>query len=299
MSDVPASPAVCGWVKLYHPCGALVTLPVVGQWREKEKGYDYSAAFSAVSDAIGCGFSVNAPGLEDGEVCKEVGFVVRREKENADRSLTPIIDLYSTNPAESFKFLSKYLNRDSDIDDFEKASGLKLTDLKVFPGASPERGKNRQAEPFIVKVKPFPVVIQPNPNYDEEEAAKATATSPYKVPRREFVRWPNVPDRPSETKVDHPREKPNMTAENAIDGLEVRKWVNFLNTSPNAAKLERECKEALPKIGDKWTKRACWREVEQYMESAGIEFDRNKNTFHDPVDVSQDDATPAGQAIPF
>lgn len=285
-----------GYVKLYHPSGALVTLPVIGRWKESAKGFDYMAAFSAVSDMIGVGFTVNAPGLDDGEKRQEVGFIVRREKENQDRSLTPIIDLYSTNPAESFKFLSIYLNNDAQVGAFERAAGVKLANVKVFPGAAPERGKSKQSDAFITGVRPFPVIYGQNPQYDEAEAKKATQNDPYKVPKRVFVRWGNLPA-PSETKAEQPAAKVN-TESTAVDEKIVSEWAKwFRNDEPNAADLQHKCRKELASISEKHTKRAVWREVEAYMQLSGIEFDRNSNSFADPVEAEEQPVT--GAPIPF
>lgn len=300
MADEPLPAASCGWVKMYHPCGALVTLPVVSQWKDKAKGFDYLAAFTAVSDMIGVGFTVNAPSLDDGEKRQEVGFIVRREKENQDRSLTPIIDLYSTNPAESFKFLSIYLNNDAQVEAFERASGVKLTNVKVFPGAAPERGKSKQSDAFITPVRPFPVIYGQNPQYDEGEAKKATQNDPYKVPKRVFIRWANLPaGQTSETKAAGGATPAKVNTEStAVDEKIVSEWAKwFRESEPNAADLQHKCRTELATLSEKHTKRAVWREVEAYMGLSGIEFNRNANTFHDPVDAEEQPAQ--GVPIPF
>lgn len=291
MSEPDNPTAVCGWMKMYHPSGALVTLPVFGQWKEKAKGWDYAAAFSAVSDAIGCGFTVNAPGLEEGTQQEQVGYVLRMEKTNQDRTDTAVIHLYSANPAESYKFLTKYLNTDQDIEDFERAAGIGLAKLPIFPGtAAPQRGKDKQADKMITKVNPFPVIYEANPAYDPKAAEAATQANPYKVPKRSFVRWGNLP-------VGEPA-KVNTEPADVVDQYELKHWIEFLNASPTGKQLTAECHDRLPKINDKYTKRAAWSEVTKYIEYAGIEYDANKKTFHDPVDTAQEDVGTAA-AIPF
>lgn len=294
MSEEVDSRPLFGTVKLYHPSGALVTLPVVGRWKESAKGFDYMAAFSAVSDMIGVGFTVNAPGLDDGEKKQEVGFIVRREKENQDRSLTPIIDLYSTNPAESFKFLSIYLNNDAQIEAFEKASGVKLASVKVFPGAAPERGKSKQSDAFITGVSPFPVIYGQNPQYDEAEAKKATQNDPYKVPKRVFIRWGNLPA-PSETKVEHPAAKVN-TESTAVDQKEVDRWVKFLAEYPSAQDLQHKFRIERGTHPCKLTRRKIWQTIDEYIQREGIEFRASDNSFIPPREVEQ---PAAGAPMPF
>lgn len=285
-----------GYVKLYHPSGALVTLPVVGRWKESAKGFDYMAAFSAVSDMIGVGFTVNAPGLEAGEQRNEVGFVVRCEKENQDRSITPILHFYSVNPAEGYKFLSIYLNTDAQVSAFERASGLKLTDLKTFPGAAPERGKSKQSDAYIRAVKPFPVVIGPNPVYDPELAKKATTESPYKVLKRVLIRYPNLPESaPSETKAEQPAAKVN-TESTAVDQKEVDRWVKFLAEDPSAEELQHKFRIERCTHPCKLTRRKIWQAIDAYIQREGIEFRASDNSFIPPREVEQ---PAAGAPIPF
>src|SRR5579872_4382165 len=100
MSDENELNESTGWVRLYHPSGALVTLPVPIDTRVV---VCYRTAFDAVSSAIASGFTSTAPGLDAGEQKEEVGYVLRRSKSNQDKSETPIIDLYITNDAVKFK----------------------------------------------------------------------------------------------------------------------------------------------------------------------------------------------------
>src|SRR5688572_26104246 len=118
-------------MKLFHPAGVLCSLPIEG---DTLQGFNYGVAFQSVQAALAAGFTVNAPGLEAGEKREEVGYVLRREKENQDKSVTPIIDLYSPHDAVKFKILSVYLNKDEDVSAFEAASGVRLDKLKNFPG---------------------------------------------------------------------------------------------------------------------------------------------------------------------
>jgi hypothetical protein len=165
-------------VQLYHASGALCTLPL--------SGADYAEMARSVDAAIAAGFSAAAPGLDAGEQLEQIGYMLRREKVNSDNTETPVIDLYSANEAVKFKVFSIYLNRPEDVAAFEKACGIPLANLRVFPGtAAPERGANKQSDAFITNApKPFGVVLKANPKYnpDETDAAK-------KKPKRLFVRW--------------------------------------------------------------------------------------------------------------
>ena len=59
-----------GWVKLYHPAGAQVTFPVsLMNAITTEQALN---AFNSVNTLLGAGFSVNMPGLNDGELVDEV-----------------------------------------------------------------------------------------------------------------------------------------------------------------------------------------------------------------------------------
>jgi len=179
--------AACGWMKLFTAQGVLVTLPV-------GVPFDYAGALAGVAAALGAGWLVNMPGLEAGEEKEEIGYVLRREKVNSDRSETPVLDLYSSNDAAKFKTFSVYLNKPEDVAAFEAASGLKLASLRVFPGtAAPERGANKSSDAFIVRApRPFGVVLKPNPKFnpDETDATK-------KKPKRLFVRWAGAPAGPA------------------------------------------------------------------------------------------------------
>lgn len=278
----------CAWVKLYHKSGALVTLPVPCSVANLDC---YVAAYAAVSGAIEAGFTVNMPGLEAGEEKEQVGYVLRREKQNADHSVTPIIDLYSPNDAVKFKVFSVYLNRDEDVEAFEKASGLSLDQLRVFPGtAAPERGANRQSDSFICKVNTFAVILKPNPkwNPDEKDATK-------KKPRRLFVRWDGqaVASDSPEANGKVTGEKVNTTSTTSVDHKLVDEWKQFLRKEPNEVALTASLK-AMNQIKCKYTWRAVWQEITEYAGYHGYDWDQENKKFVAPVDVKQDE-----DSIPF
>jgi len=197
-----------GWVKLYHPMGAQITIPL-----DLEVAISPDRAsnlMQSVSTLINSGFSVYAPGLEDGERYEEIGFVVRKEKENGDQTVTPVVDLYPANG--NFRLLAKYLNNDADLAQFEQATGLKLAKLPVWDGDNAiERGKSTKTDKYVTTLqKPVKIVWKFNPNYDADE------TDPKKKkPRRLFVRWADVVPAPEAPATD----KITMTFDAAIHTL--------------------------------------------------------------------------------
>ena len=168
----------CGWVKLYHPSGAQITIPL---YMREPITQDMAVSLAgSVAQLLGAGFSVNAPGLEDGEFVEEIGFVVRRAKTNTDGTETPVIDLY---PAQGhFRLIGKYLNNEDDIKLFEAACKVDLGKLPLYEGDNAiERGKNPKVDKYVVAVKPFRVIWKLNPRYEGENDKKNS--------KRLFVRW--------------------------------------------------------------------------------------------------------------
>lgn len=169
----------CGWVKLYHPSGALVTLPV------SDPPPDYQQLFEAVTQAAEAGFLVTAPGLEEGEQRFDCSAVVARTKQNQDGTETVVLDLYEGD--FQYRSLVVYLNDDEAERAFELASGMSLTNLPVYPAGTPiERGKNARLDSqyVVAPPRPFGVVCKANPKYnpDEKDITK-------RKPKRLFVRW--------------------------------------------------------------------------------------------------------------
>jgi hypothetical protein len=76
----------CGWVKLFHPSSAQVTIPL---FLDKPiLVAEAQALMASVTSLLQASFSVDVPGLEDGEHEEEMGFVVRRAKVNPDETET-------------------------------------------------------------------------------------------------------------------------------------------------------------------------------------------------------------------
>ncbi|MGD0610284.1 MAG: hypothetical protein ABSB41_02125 [Anaerolineales bacterium] len=173
----------CGWVKLFHPSSAQVTIPL--RLDKPILMTEAQVLMASVTSLLQAGFSVDAPGLEEGKHTEEIGFVVRRSKANADGTETPVVDLY---PAHgNFRLLGKYLNNEADIQAFEATCGLALKALPLYEGDnSIERGKNPKLDKYVaVLIRPVKVVWKLNPRYEGEEDKRN--------PKRLFVRWDSLP----------------------------------------------------------------------------------------------------------
>ena len=171
----------CGWVKLFHPSSAQVTIPL-----SLEKPIlvaEAQALMASVTSLLQAGFSVETPGLEDGEHEEEIGFVVRRAKVNSDETETPVVDLYPVNA--NFRRVAKYLNEETDVREFEAACALSLQAMPLYEGDNTiERGKNPKLDKYVVALKrPVKIVWKFNPRYEGENDKKN--------PKRVFVRWAN------------------------------------------------------------------------------------------------------------
>jgi hypothetical protein len=165
-----------GWMKLFHPRGPQVTLPVAD--------VTPAGSLAAVAAYLDAGWLVTAPGLEDGEEKDTVGWVLRGTFEKEGEA-TPFVLLYSTNDALKWSFLKVYLNTDDDIAAFEHASRMKLEAIPEYVGADkPARGASGKTDRFILAApRPFGVVYRKNPKHDP-----ATEEGKLK-PARLFVRW--------------------------------------------------------------------------------------------------------------
>ncbi len=175
-----------GWVKLYTPQGVQVTVPLD---LNIEVTSDQAATLlQSVTSLLGAGFSVYAPGLDEGEQYEQIGFVVRKEKDNPGENPTPVIDLYPVNG--NFRLLHIYLNTEADIDKFEAVTGLGLSELPLWEGDNAiERGKSAKTDKYVVALKsPAKLVWKNNPKHDPNETDITK-----KKPKRLFVRWADAP----------------------------------------------------------------------------------------------------------
>lgn len=164
---------VNGWIKLYHPSGAQVSLPVPLLSRlTTQQALD---VLGSVSEYINVGFLVNAPDLEDGELIEEVNAVARREAKDE----TPIID-FSSNMKLLKKFMHVYLNTEQDVAAFEEASGLKLAALPVYDGALAIARDDNKARKYIVSLpRPLKLVWKLSPKWEEWKAAGGEGNEPH------------------------------------------------------------------------------------------------------------------------
>lgn len=171
-----------GWVKLFHPSSAQVTIPL--RLDKPILVAEAQALMESVTSLLQAGFSVDAPGLEDGEHVEQIGFVVRRSKANADGTETPVVDLYPSRG--NFRQLGKYLNNEADIQAFETACGMGLKSLPLYEGDnSIERSKSPKLDKYVVALKlPVKVVWKLNPRYEGENDKRNS--------KRLFIRWADI-----------------------------------------------------------------------------------------------------------
>jgi hypothetical protein len=175
---------------LYHPgTGAKVSIPL-----DPSNPFTPEQAKTlilSVDNLIAAGFTVNIPGLEDGENIEQIGFIVRREINNDDKTITPVVDLYPVQG--NFRILGLYLNTDDDVKNFETACKINLNKLPLYDGTPIERGKKPQLDKYVVALKsPAKVVYKHNPKWEGDEDKKH--------PKRIFVRWDGL--RPANSVTD-------------------------------------------------------------------------------------------------
>lgn len=227
MSDIPH-----GSVRLYHPSGLPVTLPVPVDPKTK---YDFRAALEAVTAALSAGWLAAPPGVAEGEERELVGSVVRSAHEGRGGLMVPVVDLYGTAGHHIHPFMRVYLDTKDDVADFEYASKLKLTNLLEHDKGRLERGKAASAKYFAVPPRPFGVVFKLNPAFDPDETDVAK-----KKPKRLFERW--VDERPAvQPATTAPPAKSSDDEVDAQREIEVQR--NILSTRVLAAKTDAELVE--------------------------------------------------------
>jgi hypothetical protein len=163
---------------LYHPSGPKVDIPLSLM---EALTIDARILIRSVDALLEAGFTVNLPGVGDGETLEDIGFIVRKSKVNEDGTETPVIDLYPVNG--NFRLIGHYLNNADMVAEFEAAVGLRLSALPLYEGDnSIERGKNPKLDKYVVPLpKPAKLVFKQNPKYEGENDKKH--------PKRLFVRW--------------------------------------------------------------------------------------------------------------
>ncbi len=196
----------CAWVKLFHPSSAQVTIPL--SLDKPILVAKAQALMASITSLLEVGFSVDAPGLEDGEQIEEIGFVVRRSKANTDGTETPVVDIYPSHG--NFRLLGKYLNNEADIQTFEAACGVRLNSLHLYEGDnSIERGKGLKMDKYVVALKhPVKVIWKLNPRYEGGNNKKNS--------KRLFVRWADLPTVPEGNLVRSPIEMSLDDAKTAL-----------------------------------------------------------------------------------
>lgn len=268
--DVPQPPRrECGWVKLFTPSGALVTLPVT------EEAYDYAAMLDNVGAMLNAGFSIQAAGMEPGENKETIGLVARREKSN-ERGTSGIIDFYIDKDAMEFSFLKTYLNNDHDVDCFEYATGMKLTDI---PLVDSDAALKKPHKKIIRCPVPFGIVWKDNPKWNEAEArAAAAAKKIYGVPKRLFVRYEK--ERGSTAKPEANGEHGSGPAVDA--GKLLAKWKEFVSSEPPLEAFEdfRTDPANMPD-GDEWKELRVriWSGIKAYAKAAEWKWDERNAKF--------------------
>lgn len=187
-----------GWVKLFTPTGAQVTLavPMDGSVLPFETA---AAALKSIENLLEAGWLVEAPGLEEGEQKQEVVSVSRRESKDG----VPIVAFYLAHPKTVKKFLHKYLDTEKDVRDFEAATGLRLDSIPCWPGERDIDKDHREASKYIVPLpRPVKIVWAINPKWKKwsEEGGKATgAIEPHKriLVRYDVAGVPAAPAKPA------------------------------------------------------------------------------------------------------
>lgn len=215
----PTNPE-CGWARLWHPRGTLVTLPI--------RDVTPAGSLALVSAFLDAGWLVQAPGLEEGEEKDSVGWVLRGSHEK-DGEVTPTLILYPADERKVYPLLKVYLNNDTEVAAFEYASKMKLNDLpECLVDKGPERGANSKTDKFIVRAaKPFGVVFKKNPKHDphEQDVKK-------KKPARLFVRWAD--ERPAPAQAAPAGERtpgPILGGVERLNDAEAAELVRMLNAS--------------------------------------------------------------------
>ena len=230
-----------GWVKLFHPTGALVTFPI-----SLTKGLtvdDGKLIMASIDSLITAGFSVSASGLEDGELMEEVSAVARRE--GSDQ--TPIVDFYSSNRLFAKKFMHAYLNTPEDVAAFEMATGIKLDLLTTYDGKTGIERTDRNAPKYIKPLpSPIKLVFRISPKWEQWKQAGGEGQEPHKrlLVRYELNRKPAAPETgPGETRAEP--EDPNTRQHKKLSGDLITMLVKKTGLkptviSPMLAKIEGE-----------------------------------------------------------
>jgi hypothetical protein len=259
VSDEHDRPPLCGWVKLWHPRGVLVTLPVPHG--------SAAGMLNEVTSMFDAGWLASAPGVEPGEETEEIGAAVKREKENRDKSTSLVMDLYAVNEAVQHPVLTIYLDSEADEAVFERATGLRLGGMPLYEGTNKiKRGENSKLDKKVCKChRPAKVAFVPNPKYNEEEDKRHRAAGTvYGVPKRKFARWLDVPP---------PVPVPTGDEVQAA----VTQWGDWLKTDPPVSEINKRLGNLVPMHAD--MKRRVWETLLRHAELANLGFESETKQF--------------------
>ncbi len=264
---------------LYHPKGVQVDFEIDGP-----DAFPISVK-NAIQLCLQDGWTAAAPDLAAGEQKQNVNFVVLRSKENKDRSVTPIIDLYTGR--NKFAFLSIYLDDVEMRQAFEKLSGLRLANMQQYIGDNKiERGKSAQLDRLVHEVRQFEVVWMNNPKWNKaEEQAAREQNKMYTVPRRKFVRWgdttvpPPAQQQPAGDHTDNHNDDPGH--EDADDiSRQVSWWQSFISDDPSISEINDNFTRLVLETGNDALKRAVYENViKTWMELANTRWNKELKRF--------------------
>lgn len=179
MSDSPNTI----WVKGYTADGFQVSITLA---------VDPANLAQWIADAMNAiragGIHPREQGTEPGEDVHTLAYVVRRVQANADKSETPIIDLYNDNDAFNFRVLGIYLNNNDAVLAFEQATGLTLDSIPLFDSETPLKRDASKFPQFAVPVNSkLRFAIKKNPKWDDNKTFAENG-----CPRHLFSRWLNT-----------------------------------------------------------------------------------------------------------
>lgn len=179
------------WITGYFPNGMKASFTVAVSLQTA-----FAEGMEFTNRLLEQGFTVNPPGLADGENKFIVARVVRREKyDDRRRRNVAILDLYSENG--KFREMGVYLNETADEAAFEQVAGIKLASLPLCENEVPFKldGDMTKASKYL-RTLPRPIVAirKQNPHYDP--------TAEKKKAKWDFVRWEAANGKPAPAHVD-------------------------------------------------------------------------------------------------
>lgn len=108
-----------------------------------------------------------------------VQWVVRRDHDNDDNTVTPVMDVYrewnAARTAPAFAFTSIYLNTDEDREKFETRTGLQIDNLPIYSGQGALQRKPEKVTKYEVQI-PTPIRVRKVYRGDKEINGKTVQT---------------------------------------------------------------------------------------------------------------------------